>query len=93
MRPPAAVLAAVAKVSYTVPCLEACMTVVAIRYSEFWDCLVIEHPDKACVCKVTPDGPEAVALARFVDEEIGRHVSLAHYDCEPLPRNVGCGAP
>lgn len=92
MRPPAAVLAAVSKISYTVPCVESCLTTVAVRYSEFYQSLVIEHPDKSCVCKVSPDGPEAVALARFVDEEIGRFAALAHYG-EDLPLNVGTGAP
>ena len=88
MKPPANVLAAVAKVSYTVPCVESCLTTLAVRYSDFYRCLVIEHPDKTCVCTVNPCGREALSLARFVDEEIGRHVALADYG-EPLPLNVG----
>jgi hypothetical protein len=55
--------------------------------------LVIEHPDQTCICKVQPDGPEAAAIARFIDEEIGRFVALADYN-EDLPLlNVGVGAP
>jgi hypothetical protein len=73
--PPQAILDAVAKVTYVVPGVEACMAYVSVRYSEFWDALIIEHPDPKCVCKLNAAGPEAVSLARYIDELIGQHAN------------------
>lgn len=70
--PPAAVLDAIAAVSYTVACLQCSMTI-AVHYSSALDTIVIRHPVKHEL------GPAADALAEVVMEELERHVLVADY--------------
>lgn len=76
---PPAVLAAIAKVSERVLCLEDCFSTVSVGYSLTRDCLVIKHPDPECHCVRNPGGESAVTLADFVVSELSRYVVMADY--------------
>lgn len=91
-RPPAAYLAAVAQVSERILCLSDCYCTLPVTWCAAHEQTEIRHPDSHCECVRHPDGPEAVALSQFTNEEISRFVAVAQYG-EPLPVHVGVGAP
>lgn len=90
---PAAVAAAIARVSETVPCLESCFSTVAVRYNPAADRIEIRHPDPACDCVTHPDGDAARELAEYVDAELRHHVIMAApVAYGDLPLNVGAAS-
>lgn len=85
MSAPAAVLAAIAKISPIV--CDARCGLAAVTYDEEFDRPAISHDFADCPYVADPFSPAAVALALSVDRELARYVQLAHYG-EGLPVHV-----
>ena len=78
MTAPAAVLAAIEKVSGTVVCPECDWWTCTVEYSELLDAPVIRHVNRHAF------GIAAAELAEYVMSELARHVQVGDY-CEEMP--------
>lgn len=81
MSAPRAVLAAIEKVSGTVPCEDCNWYPVELEYDPVLDCPLIRHSVRHRF------GVSATALAEFINDELARSVAMSQYG-EPLPLNV-----